>query len=174
MPIYLFPGDRNGNPLQCSCLGSPMDRGAWRTTVLGVTKSQDMTLWLNNNNVFVIFHVGRLQSHRTSFTPYYPIYELFGPWFPHQERKDNNNTYFIGLLWGWNEFFFLGKVLRTWQLHSKLSQKTTPVLSTTKHSTSVFLVGRTDCWKPTHRKVLFNWIWTLFLWLPLCLEQQCN
>ena len=137
-------------------------------------KESDMTLWLNNNNVFVIFHVGRLQSHRTSFTPYYPIYELFGPWFPHQERKDNNNTYFIGLLWGWNEFFFLGKVLRTWQLHSKLSQKTTPVLSTTKHSTSVFLVGRTDCWKPTHRKVLFNWIWTLFLWLPLCLEQQCN
>ena len=23
------PGVRNGNPLRCSCLGSPMDRGAW-------------------------------------------------------------------------------------------------------------------------------------------------
>ena len=23
----------NGNPLQCSCLEDPMDRGAWRTTV---------------------------------------------------------------------------------------------------------------------------------------------
>ena len=24
-----FPGERNGNPLQYSCLGNPMDRGAW-------------------------------------------------------------------------------------------------------------------------------------------------
>ena len=23
------PGEGNDNPLQCSCLGSPMDRGAW-------------------------------------------------------------------------------------------------------------------------------------------------
>ena len=29
-----------GNPLQCSCLGNPMDRGAWWATVHGVTKSQ--------------------------------------------------------------------------------------------------------------------------------------
>ena len=35
-----FPGEGNGNPLQYSCLGSPMDRGAWRATVHGVTKSQ--------------------------------------------------------------------------------------------------------------------------------------
>ena len=27
------PGRRNGAPLQCSCLGNPMDRGAWRATV---------------------------------------------------------------------------------------------------------------------------------------------
>ena len=32
-------GERNGNALQYSCLGNPMDRGAWRATVLGVTKS---------------------------------------------------------------------------------------------------------------------------------------
>ena len=30
----------NSNPLQCSCLENPMDRGAWRATVQGVTKSQ--------------------------------------------------------------------------------------------------------------------------------------
>jgi len=24
-----FPRGRNGNPLQCSCLENPMDRGAW-------------------------------------------------------------------------------------------------------------------------------------------------
>ena len=34
------PGDGNGNPLQYSCLGSPMDRGAWWATVHGVSKSQ--------------------------------------------------------------------------------------------------------------------------------------
>ena len=32
------PGAGHGNPLQYSCLGNPMDRGAWGTTVHGVTK----------------------------------------------------------------------------------------------------------------------------------------
>ena len=34
------PGEGNGNPLQDSCLGNPMDRGAWRATVHEVAKSQ--------------------------------------------------------------------------------------------------------------------------------------
>ena len=33
------PGEGNGNPLQYSCLGIPMDSGAWRATVHGVTQS---------------------------------------------------------------------------------------------------------------------------------------
>ena len=33
----------NGNPLQCSCLGNPMDRGAWGATVRGVKKELDTT-----------------------------------------------------------------------------------------------------------------------------------
>ena len=33
------PGEGNGNPLQCSCLENPMDRGAWWAIVHGVTKS---------------------------------------------------------------------------------------------------------------------------------------
>ena len=32
------PGEGNGNPLQYSCLENPMDRGAWRATVYGVTR----------------------------------------------------------------------------------------------------------------------------------------
>ena len=28
-----FPGGGHSNPLQCSCLKNPMDRGAWRATV---------------------------------------------------------------------------------------------------------------------------------------------
>ena len=34
------PGERNGYPLQNSSLENAMDRGAWWTTVHGVTKSQ--------------------------------------------------------------------------------------------------------------------------------------
>ena len=34
------PGEGNGNPLQSSCLGSPVGRGAWQATVHRVTKSR--------------------------------------------------------------------------------------------------------------------------------------
>ena len=44
------PGERNGNALQYSCLGNPMDRGAWWATVHGLSKELDMTYQLNNNN----------------------------------------------------------------------------------------------------------------------------
>ena len=33
-----FPGEGNGKALQYSCLGNPMDRGAWWATVHGVAK----------------------------------------------------------------------------------------------------------------------------------------
>ena len=32
------PGGGNGNPVQCSCLGNPMDKGDWQATVHGVSK----------------------------------------------------------------------------------------------------------------------------------------
>ena len=32
------PGEGNGNPLQYSCLGNPMVRGAWQATVLGALR----------------------------------------------------------------------------------------------------------------------------------------
>ena len=44
------PGEGNGNPLQYSCLGNPMDRRAWRVTVHGAAKESDMTKCLNNSN----------------------------------------------------------------------------------------------------------------------------
>ena len=34
-----FPGEGNGNPLQYSCLGNPMDRGDWWDAAHRVTKS---------------------------------------------------------------------------------------------------------------------------------------
>ena len=38
-----FLGERNGNPLQYSCLGNYIDREAWWATVQGVTRELDMT-----------------------------------------------------------------------------------------------------------------------------------
>ena len=35
-----YPGRGQGNPLQYSCLENPVDSGAWRAVVHGVTKSQ--------------------------------------------------------------------------------------------------------------------------------------
>ena len=35
------PGEGNDSPLQHSCLGNPMDRGAWLATVHGVKKESD-------------------------------------------------------------------------------------------------------------------------------------
>ena len=43
-------GGGNGNPLQYSCLGNLMDRGAWKATVYEAAKELDTTQWLNNNN----------------------------------------------------------------------------------------------------------------------------
>ena len=43
-------GEGNGNPLQYSCLGNLMDRGARRATIHGVAKELDRTYQLNNNN----------------------------------------------------------------------------------------------------------------------------
>ena len=36
-------GGEHGNPLQYSCLESPMDRGAWWATVHRVAEESDMT-----------------------------------------------------------------------------------------------------------------------------------
>ena len=44
------PGGGNDNPHQCSCLGNPMENGAWWATVHGVIKELNMTSQLHNNN----------------------------------------------------------------------------------------------------------------------------
>ena len=44
-------GEGNGNPLQCSCLENPMDRGAWRAAVHGVAKSWT---WLSDWHYLLI------------------------------------------------------------------------------------------------------------------------
>ena len=46
------PGEGNGNPLQCSCLGNPMGRGTWRATVHRVAEL-DMTERLTSSSSHV-------------------------------------------------------------------------------------------------------------------------
>ena len=46
------PGEGNGNPLQFSYLENSMDRGYWRATVYGVTKSWTR---LSNEHFFYTF-----------------------------------------------------------------------------------------------------------------------
>ena len=49
----------NGNPLQYSCLESPMKRGAWHSTDYGVTRSRT---WLSN-----------WATHTRLFSVYWPL-----------------------------------------------------------------------------------------------------
>ena len=63
------PGEGNGNPLQYSGLENSMDRGAWRATAHGVSKSWTqlsdshihsfLIIWSSQNNYWLmqIFHL---------------------------------------------------------------------------------------------------------------------
>ena len=43
-------GEGNGNPLQCSWLENPRDRGAWWAAVSGVAQSRTRLKWLSSSN----------------------------------------------------------------------------------------------------------------------------
>ena len=43
-------GEGNGNPLQCSCLENPRDRGAWWAAVYGVAQSQTRLKQLSSSS----------------------------------------------------------------------------------------------------------------------------
>ena len=51
-----YPGEGKGYPLQYSCLGNPMDRGAWPAIVRGVAKSRTQltewhTIWIAHKHM---------------------------------------------------------------------------------------------------------------------------
>ena len=39
--LGISPGEGNGNPLQYSCLGNPINGGVWRATVHGIKRVRD-------------------------------------------------------------------------------------------------------------------------------------
>ena len=91
------PGEGNGSPLQYSCLGNPMDRGAWWATV---TKSYTQLKWLNKNNndcfsvfprrqLLLILHGPNLGNLRLS----YPDVSTLRPagWLLHLSNTTGDN-----------------------------------------------------------------------------------
>ena len=46
-------GEGNDNPLQCSCLENPRDRGAWWAAVYGVTQSRTRLKRLSNSSSMI-------------------------------------------------------------------------------------------------------------------------
>ena len=52
------PGEGNDKRLQYSCLGDPMDRGAWQTTVHGVAQESEMIERLSTHLEFAPHQLG--------------------------------------------------------------------------------------------------------------------
>jgi len=57
------PEEGNGNPLQYSCLGNPMDWGAWWAIVHRVPKELDMTWPLNTHRENCLYHLLLTLTH---------------------------------------------------------------------------------------------------------------
>ena len=83
------PGGRHNNPLQCSCLENPTDRGAWRATVHRLAKS-----WTRLKRLgvcmYVLFVNRFVQLNQTSAKDF--------PWrFIHEQRNKFSN--WIGIVY---------------------------------------------------------------------------
>ena len=50
-------GEVNGNPLQCSCLENPRDRGAWWAAIYGVAQSQTRLKRLSSSSSSAIYYL---------------------------------------------------------------------------------------------------------------------
>ena len=65
-PSYI--GEGNGNPLQCSCLENPRDRGAWWVAIYGVAQSQTWLKWLSSISMYILYictHIMFLRGKRS-------------------------------------------------------------------------------------------------------------
>ena len=65
-------GGGNGNPLQCSCLENPRDRGAWWAAIYGVAQSRTRLKRLSSSSRFR----GR-KEHTKLLSSYFVINLLF-------------------------------------------------------------------------------------------------
>ena len=76
------PGERDGNPLQYSCLENPMDRRVWWATVYRVTNSRTLLKWLSV----------RVRTHTHTHT-----HDTMGQWATNTKRLYSSLK---RLIWG--------------------------------------------------------------------------
>ena len=90
-----FPREGHGNPLQYSCLGNFMDRGAWQATVHGVAKS---CTWLSTHAL----KVKLINGSRWDSKSQRPLWSLSLPpplnctpvsWNTHTHTHTHTHTY---------------------------------------------------------------------------------
>ena len=55
-------GEGNGNPVQCSCLENPRDRGTWWAAVYAVTQSRTRLKWLSSSSSIHIVAIDKISS----------------------------------------------------------------------------------------------------------------
>ena len=66
----VYIGEGNGNPLQCSCLENPTDRGAWWAAVLWGRTESDTTEVILQQGIYV-----NLNLSIYPFSPLFPLVE---------------------------------------------------------------------------------------------------
>ena len=83
-PLRPMPGKGNGNPLQYSCLESPVDRGAWWAATYGVSQSRTQLSSSSKAHAhFIVFtkmHTSRSQlAHHYNHPTTYQILHMVDP-----------------------------------------------------------------------------------------------
>ena len=58
--LHVYTGEGNGNPVQCSCLENPKDRGAWQAAVYGVAQSWTRLKRLSSRTC--VYHISFLHN----------------------------------------------------------------------------------------------------------------
>jgi len=67
-------GERNGNPLQCSCLENPRDGGAWWAAVYGVTQNLTRLIQLSSSSrqltIMRLINCKKKKKKKRNFSPF--------------------------------------------------------------------------------------------------------
>ena len=85
-------GEGNGNPLQCSCLESPRDRGAWWAAVYGVAQSWTRLKRLSSSSSSLSFTIFvNLDKLVTTLKLKFTIYKTELLTLTHREVTVNGN-----------------------------------------------------------------------------------
>ena len=77
--IALNAGEGNGNPYRHSCLGNPMDRGAWRATVHGVTRVRHNWAHAHVLNALNVAHIDAICIYKIMWAVFSTLIWEFGP-----------------------------------------------------------------------------------------------